>query len=37
MGSATYDRARNKLTDYWKESGVTKQNEFALLTNIIHQ
>jgi prophage antirepressor-like protein len=27
----------NKLTDYWKESGVTQQDEFALLTNIIHQ
>jgi hypothetical protein len=28
---------RNKLTDYWKESGVNEQNEFATLTNIIHQ
>lgn len=28
---------RNKLTDYWKESGVEKSDEFALLTNIIHQ
>lgn len=28
---------RNKLTDYWKESGVTEKDEFALLTNIIHQ
>jgi len=28
---------RNKLTDYWKESGVQEQNEFAALTNIIHQ
>ena len=28
---------RNKLTDYWKESGVEKSNEFAVLTNIIHQ
>jgi hypothetical protein len=28
---------RNKLTDYWKESGVKEQNEFAALTNIIHQ
>ncbi len=27
---------RNKLTDYWKESGVTQKDEFALLTNIIH-
>ncbi|MDR1895971.1 MAG: hypothetical protein LBR10_04185 [Prevotellaceae bacterium] len=24
---------RNKLTDYWKESGVKEQNEFAALTN----
>jgi hypothetical protein len=28
---------RNKLTDYWKSSGITKQDEFALLTNIIHK
>jgi DNA-damage-inducible protein D len=28
---------RNKLTDYWKNNGVEKLNEFALLTNIIHQ
>jgi len=28
---------RNKLTDYWKESGVKEQDEFAALTNIIHQ
>lgn len=28
---------RNKLTDYWKDHGVEKQEEFALLTNIIHQ
>jgi DNA-damage-inducible protein D len=28
---------RNKLTDYWKESGVEKSNDFAFLTNIIHQ
>ena len=27
---------RNKLTDYWKESGVQKNDEFAFLTNIIH-
>lgn len=33
----TGQETRNKLTDYWKESGVTKQDEFALLTNIIHQ
>ncbi len=28
---------RNKLTDYWKESGVKQGDEFAILTNIIHQ
>ncbi|MDR2577786.1 MAG: Bro-N domain-containing protein [Chitinispirillales bacterium] len=28
---------RNKLTDYWRKSGVNEQNEFAALTNIIHQ
>lgn len=33
MGQET----RNKLTDYWKESGVEKSDEFAFLTNIIHQ
>lgn len=29
--------SRNKLTDYWKDHGVEKPDEFALLTNIIHQ
>lgn len=33
MGQET----RNKLTDYWSESGVKKGEEFAILTNIIHQ
>jgi hypothetical protein len=33
----TGQETRNKLTDYWKESGVTERNEFAFLTNIIHQ
>lgn len=33
MGQET----RNKLTDYWKEHGVEKPSEFAILTNIIHQ
>jgi hypothetical protein len=33
----TGQETRNKLTDYWKESGVEKQDEFALLTNSIHQ
>ena len=33
MGQET----RNKLTDYWKENGVDKKEEFAYLTNIIHE
>ena len=33
----TGQETRNKLTDYWKEAGVNEQNEFAALTNIIHQ
>lgn len=33
MGQET----RNKLTDYWKENGIKERDEFAILTNIIHQ
>jgi hypothetical protein len=33
----TGQETRNKLTDYWKDSGVKEMDEFALLTNIIHQ
>lgn len=33
MGQET----RNKLTDYWKEHEITKDDEYAILTNIIHQ
>jgi len=33
MGQET----RNKLTDYWKDHDITKDEEFAILTNIIHQ
>ncbi len=33
MGQET----RNKLTDYWSTHGVKKGEEFAILTNIIHQ
>jgi hypothetical protein len=33
----TGQETRNKLTDYWKESGIKQPDEFALLTNIIHQ
>ncbi len=28
---------RNKLTDYWADHGISKSDEFAKLTNIIHQ
>lgn len=28
---------RNKLTDYWKNNEIKEQNEYAILTNIIHQ
>jgi len=33
MGQET----RNKLTDYWKNNEVKEQDEYAILTNIIHQ
>ena len=33
----TGQETRNKLTDYWLEGGVKKGDEFAALTNIIHQ
>jgi DNA-damage-inducible protein D len=33
MGQET----RNKLTDYWKEHDIKGQQEYAILTNIIHQ
>ncbi len=28
---------RNKLTDYWKDNEVKEQDEYAILTNIIHE
>jgi DNA-damage-inducible protein D len=28
---------RNKLTDYWADHGIDKRDEFAKLTNIIHE
>jgi len=28
---------RNKLTDYWQDHEISKPEEFAILTNIIHQ
>lgn len=28
---------RNKLTDYWKDNEVTTADEYAILTNIIHE
>ena len=33
MGQET----RNKLTDYWKEHDIKEGEEYAILTNIIHQ
>jgi hypothetical protein len=33
----TGQETSNKLTDYWKENGIEKTDEFVLLTNIIHQ
>lgn len=33
MGQET----RNKLTDYWNTHGVEREDEFAILTNIIHK
>lgn len=33
----TGQETRNKLTDYWKETGVKRPDEFAFLTNVIHQ
>jgi DNA-damage-inducible protein D len=33
----TGQETRNKLTDYWKEAGIKEGQEFAMLTNIIHQ
>lgn len=33
MGQET----RNKLTDYWKEHDIKDEEEYAILTNIIHQ
>jgi hypothetical protein len=33
----TGQETRNKLTDYWSDYGVGKGEEFAMLTNIIHQ
>jgi DNA-damage-inducible protein D len=32
----TGQATRSKLTDYWKQSGIEKKDEFALLTNVIH-
>ncbi len=33
----TGQETRNKLTDYWSEHDIKKGEEFAILTNIIHQ
>jgi hypothetical protein len=33
----TGQETRNKLTDYWASHEISKNEEFAILTNIIHQ
>jgi hypothetical protein len=33
MGQET----RNKLTDYWKDHDIEEGQEFAILTNIVHE
>ena len=33
----TGQETRNKLTDYWREHDIKEGQEFAILTNIIHQ
>ncbi|OCB01662.1 antirepressor [Acidithiobacillus ferrivorans] len=33
----TGQETRNKLTDYWSDHDIKKGEEFAILTNIIHQ
>jgi DNA-damage-inducible protein D len=33
----TGQETRNKLTDYWREHEIREGQEFAILTNIIHQ
>ena len=33
----TGQETRNKLTDYWREHNIKEGQEFAILTNIIHQ
>ncbi|MDO9540831.1 MAG: BRO family protein [Kiritimatiellia bacterium] len=33
MGQET----RNKLTDYWKDHNIKNEEEYAILTNVIHQ
>jgi prophage antirepressor-like protein len=33
----TGQETRNKLTDYWKEHEIKGEDEYAVLTNIIHQ
>jgi DNA-damage-inducible protein D len=33
----TGQETRNKLTDYWAEHDIKQGEEFAILTNIIHQ
>ena len=32
----TGQETRNKLTDYWKNNEISKEDEFAFITNVIH-
>ena len=37
LQSMTGQETRNKLTDYWSEHDIKEGEEYAILTNIIHQ
>ena len=37
MQGAIAEETRNKLTDYWTNHDIKQGEEFAILTNIIHQ
>ncbi len=37
MQGAVAEETRNKLTDYWSNHDIKQGEEFAILTNIIHQ
>jgi hypothetical protein len=37
MQGAIAEETRNKLTDYWETHEINKEEEYAILTNLIHQ